>query len=138
MTTTSRLIVPVLAALAMVIGGVSGCASDDDPPQAADPADAPSVSDDRPDPVASSRLTIVDFMFEPSPVTVAAGDRIQIVNEDDADHTITSGSRDDAGEVFDVDVDALGSGELVIEDPGTYEYICVIHPGMKGAIEVTP
>jgi plastocyanin len=83
-----------------------------------------------------TELDIVDFAFEPTPATVSAGSTVRIVNSDGTKHTVTSGSRDDAGKVFDVALDPNGTGELVIDEPGTYTYICRIHPGMKGTLEV--
>jgi plastocyanin len=99
--------------------------------------DAPAPSEGS-DGGTASRLTIVDFAYDPTPATVVAGEPLTIVNEDGAEHTVTSGTRDDAGADFDVDVAANGSGELVLESPGTFEYICRIHPGMKGTLEVVP
>lgn len=77
-----------------------------------------------------SGLTIADFAF-PQDLTVAAGEPIQVVNEDDADHTVTA-----ADGAFDLEVAGGATEELVIAEPGTYEYACSIHPNMTATIVV--
>ena len=55
-----------------------------------------------------AELDIADFAFEPTPAKVAAGATLEIANKDGAQHTVTSGTRDDAGKDFDVELDATG------------------------------
>ena len=82
----------------------------------------------------SVELTAANFAFEPSDLSAAAGDTIEFTNDDDAPHTFTS---DDAG--VDEEVEPGGSTTIDLADvePGTYDYICKIHPDMKGTLEVT-
>lgn len=84
----------------------------------------------------TTQLSIVDFTFDPNPAILTAGSTMTIVNKDGAAHTVTSGTRDDPGKVFNVKVAADGTGRLVITKPGIYPYICTIHPGMKGTLRV--
>ena len=82
----------------------------------------------------SVSLTAADFAFEPSDLSAAAGDSIEFTNDDDAPHTFTA---EDAG--IDEEVDAGGSTTISLADvePGTYDYVCKIHPNMTGTLEVT-
>lgn len=79
-------------------------------------------------------LTASNLAFEPSDLSAAAGDTIEFTNDDDAPHTFTA---DDAG--IDESVDAGGSASISLADvePGSYDFVCTIHPEMKGTLEVT-
>ncbi len=92
-------------------------------PTGTDPTDTEGGGDEQ-------TLTISGFAF-PENLTVAAGSPISVVNEDDADHTVTA---EDG--TFDMDIAGGETAELVIDEPGTYKYVCNIHPQMEGTIVV--
>ena len=77
----------------------------------------------------AATLTISGRAF--GSVTATAGMPITIVNEDGFSHTVT----DRDGE-FDVKVAGSSTGTLTIDEPGTYEIVCTIHPDMAGEITV--
>ena len=83
----------------------------------------------------TATIKIVDFVYDPTPATVKAGEKIAIPNADAAPHTITdSGS----GKAFDSGtITGKATGSLTIAKAGTYAYICEFHPFMKGEITVT-
>ena len=72
----------------------------------------------------------------PESVQIDAGTEVTWTNEDSAPHTATAD--DDARrESFDTKVlkqDA--SGAVTFDEPGTYAYICDLHPFMKGTVVV--
>ena len=82
----------------------------------------------------SVTLTAVDFAFDPADLSAAAGDTIEFVNEDDAEHNVTA---EEAG--IDEDVDANGSTTIDLSgvEAGTYDYFCEYHPDMTGTLEVS-
>jgi plastocyanin len=85
---------------------------------------------------STDTIRIVDFVYDPSPASVRAGQRISIANADAAPHTITDGASGD--KAFDSGtIKGKASGSLTIDEPGTYSYICEFHPFMKGEITVT-
>jgi plastocyanin len=77
-------------------------------------------------------IDIEGFAFTPASATAAVGQEVRWRNRDGATHTVTfSGVAVDSG--------ALGKGaefSHVFTTPGTYTYICAIHPTMKGTLEV--
>ena len=80
-------------------------------------------------------VTIADFTFDPNCFTASASQGITVVNEDDAGHTFTMVGTDinvpiAAGETF--------NGEPIAGavEPGTYEFVCTIHPQMTGEVTV--
>jgi plastocyanin len=82
----------------------------------------------------SVTVTTVDFAFDPSDVSVAAGGSIELTNEDDTKHSLTA---EEAG--IDQDVDAGSSTTVDVGDaePGSYDFICKYHPDMTGTLEIT-
>lgn len=85
-------------------------------------------------------VTIEAFTFDPDPLEVPVGTVITFVNDDKIDHTVTAGTREaPTPEIFDGQLPEQGATfELVLDEPGTYEYFCEIHPGpgMTGTITV--
>jgi plastocyanin len=97
------------------------------PPPDADNAPAPSG-----DAVRAAKVEIVDFAYDPDPVEVEEGGKVIWINRDAEPHTATAD--DDS-----FDTGTLEEGKLKSEtfkEPGTYAYICSIHPEMKGTVEV--
>lgn len=80
---------------------------------------------------ADATISIIDFSFG-EPITVAAGDTIEILNADDAPHTWTA-------EDGTFDSGTIAGGEsysTTIDTPGEYAFVCSIHPSMMGSITV--
>lgn len=79
-------------------------------------------------------IRIVNFIYEPDPVTVKAGQRITISNTDRAPHTVTQKGGSPS---FDSGTVKGGKrGSVTFSKPGTYEYFCQFHPTMKGTVTV--
>lgn len=75
-------------------------------------------------------VAILDFLFEPQDVTVGVGDTVSWTNEGEKRHDVDS----DAFES-----ETLETGEsysFTFSDPGTFDYICGIHPKMKATVTV--
>ena len=82
---------------------------------------------------ATSTVVMSDNTYEPSSLTIAAGE-VELVNEGEAPHTFTV-----EGEAVDIEVEA---GQTVTEnvdlEPGTYTVFCQFHraQGMEGTLTV--
>jgi plastocyanin len=84
------------------------------------------------DAVRSAKVEIEDFAYNPDPVTIEEGGKVTWINRDSAPHTATA--EDDS-----FDTGTLDEGKLKSEtfkQPGSYAYICSIHPQMHGTVEV--
>jgi plastocyanin len=84
------------------------------------------------DAVRSEKVEIVNFAYDPDPVTIEEGGKVTWINEDSAPHTATA-------EDGSFDTGTLEEGKLKSEtfkEAGTYEYVCSIHPQMHGTVEV--
>jgi plastocyanin len=81
-----------------------------------------------------SQVVIKDFMFGPASLTVKAGTTVTWVNRDDEPHTIAS----DSGLYRSGALDIGNEFQFTFAKPGTYHYVCTIHPRMLGTIVVEP
>lgn len=80
---------------------------------------------------AARQAEIRAFRFVPDTVEAAAGDTVVWTNHDVVPHTATLAGGWDTGEIA-----AGASGRIVAGAPGTYGYVCALHPGMKGVLRV--
>jgi plastocyanin len=81
---------------------------------------------------ATINVSAKDFMFNPATVTVKAGTTVTWVNLDQEPHTVFS----DAGLFRSSALDTQDSFSFKFDKPGTYHYLCTIHPRMLGTVVV--
>jgi plastocyanin len=80
-----------------------------------------------------STVVIKNFAFGPASLVVAPGTKITVLNQDRAPHTVTAVNKS-----FNSGTIPGGQrGEFTApSSPGTYPYVCTIHPSMTGALIV--
>ena len=79
-------------------------------------------------------VEIHNFAFQPANVTVHQGDTVEWKNEDGVAHTATATTPKpgfDSGSI-----QPGGTWHYKAQAKGTYNYICTIHPYMKGTLIV--
>jgi plastocyanin len=76
--------------------------------------------------------------FIPADVSVSVGDTVTWSNDDTAAHTVTSGNPADGPDgKFDSSLFMAGTTfEHTFDEAGTYDYFCMVHPWMKGKVQV--
>jgi len=122
-------------------GGSGSTGYSPPPPPAAPPPPPP--------PGASTvNVTITDFAFTQSTVTVAAGTIVRWRNDGPSGHTVTSdppgafNSGTLSGPVYDPGYGGTTSGDSfshTFSSQGTFAYRCSLHPtAMTGTVVVTP
>lgn len=80
-----------------------------------------------------SRVVQAGRAFEPTALTVKAGDSVVFANEDFYDHNVYSESH---GNVFNLGIQPPGkSNAVTLATPGKVHVLCRIHPKMK--LEIT-
>lgn len=126
---TSLYLIPALLVLAL--GLLVACAPEGEMMTAA-PTEPPEGEQG----AMEAEVVMENSTFKPQEITVQPGTTITWVNEDSFDHTVTSGTRGNATDMFDKTVPGGGSFSFTFEEPGTYEYFCSIHPGMHGVVVV--
>ena len=81
-------------------------------------------------------VRIVNFEFKPKTVVVKPGTKVTWTNDDSSIHDIKDtsplgtpvGPSQSKGDTF----------SITYGQPGTYSYVCGIHPYMTGSVEVVP
>lgn len=130
-------VAPLVTVVALTLAAC-GDASDDidatEPPPATDAATTAPAGDGAATtaPAEEEEVVMQDISFEPDEVTVPVGSTVMWTNQDTVAHTSTS------------EDDVWGSGEMAqgdsfshtFEEPGTYTYICEIHPAQMEATVV--
>jgi plastocyanin len=82
----------------------------------------------------AKQISIDNFKYIPDTLTVPAGTKVTWTNHDDMPHTVTSTSKPKT-----LDSDALDTDDQfshVFAEPGTYAYLCTVHPKMSGQVIV--
>lgn len=115
----------VIAATALLAAGCGGDSKANTPPQStAMPSGSASGG-------SGDAVKIDDFKFSPTTLTVPAGTRITVTNDDSTAHTATA----DDGNSFDTGtLDPGASRTIAVPKRGNYAYHCSIHPFMKATI----
>lgn len=88
----------------------------------------PQITDGR-----TNEVRLAKNCFSPTITRIAPGEEVTFVSEDTVPHTIT-------GALFKFgDMDEILEGDerqFTFDEEGIYPYVCVLHPGMAGAIVV--
>jgi plastocyanin len=83
-------------------------------------------------PSDTAQISIKDFMFAPNSLTIKAGSTVRWANQDNEPHTVVS----DTGLFKSGAMDTGENFTYTFDKPGTYHFICSIHPQMVGTIVV--
>ncbi|WP_273732737.1 cupredoxin domain-containing protein [Mycolicibacterium septicum] len=85
-------------------------------------------------PVAGTAVSIDNFAFAPAMLTVHRGDTVTWTNHDEEPHTVAA----EDGSFRSPGMDTNGTFSFTFANPGSYDYVCSIHPVMHGTVVVTP
>lgn len=117
------------AALVLTVAACGGATTPSPAPETAPPAPITAA------PAGGDAVTIAEFAFDPATLTVKVGATATWTNRDSATHTVawadgSQGSRSltDGGAPY----------SRTFDTPGTFAYVCGIHPRMKGTVVVEP
>ncbi len=127
---------PILLAAVLAAGALLGACGGDDASDADSAQPAPAAAaEPGAAAVEAATVTAERSRFAPRDVTVAAGGEVTFRNLDAAAHTVTSAE----GAALAFDSGDLAEGDEFVQrfdEPGSYPYLCVIHPTMKGTVVV--
>jgi amicyanin len=84
-------------------------------------------------PAGAAEVGIVNFKFMPATVTIKVGGTVGWTNQDDIGHTVSFAGPGINSKVLQRN-DRFSHA---FDAPGTYTYICSIHPFMHGTVVVT-
>jgi plastocyanin len=86
-----------------------------------------------------TEVSMENTQFNPSDVSIGAGETITFVNNESVPHDVhkTSGPGEDFASGESGGMQEGDTFELTLDEPGNYEYVCDVHaPGMAGTITV--
>jgi plastocyanin len=83
---------------------------------------------------AGTTVTIAKFMFGPDALTVPVGATVTWTNDDTDPHTVVAKD----GTFRSGALTKGGTYQHTFDKPGTYQYLCSIHPFMVATVVVTP
>ena len=79
-------------------------------------------------------VSIENMLFDPAEVTIAPGTTVTWLNKDVMPHTAVDNNKSFRSKI-------LAKGDkfsFTFTTPGDYNYICSVHPNMKGSVIVKP
>lgn len=123
---------PFLAAAVVLVGGVAGCG--DEEKKSDTGASAPPAKVAPPAKAGDVKVSMKDIQFQPKAIKAKVGQTITWTNDESVEHNVVAKSG------ADFSSDAFGQGKTFsakVEKPGRIDYVCTLHPGMEGTIEVT-
>jgi amicyanin len=81
---------------------------------------------------ADMQVVIDNFTFAPSPLTVKVGVPVTWANHDDMPHSVVFPTLKLKSPAMDTD----GTFSHTFDQPGTFDYVCGLHPFMHGQVVV--
>ena len=84
-------------------------------------------------PVAGDVVNIDNFAFAPATLTVAAGSTVNWTNRDEEPHTVVAND----GSFHSPGMGSQATVSFKFASPGTFDYVCSIHPFMHATVVVT-
>lgn len=128
-----KIVIAIVAVLIIIIGAVYYLGGSKYGAQNSPVNNAPQT----PNSQGANQISIKNFAFSPNVLNINAGDTVTWVNNDSVPHRI-EGSRIQMSnsEFQSGDLSNGQSYSFTFNAAGTYDYICSIHPSMKGKIIV--
>lgn len=118
------------------LAGIPGATGTASMPGMAMPASAGASTPAPTVPVTGNAVDITNFSFAPAALTVKAGTTVTWTNKDGDAHTVTS--QGSGGPLRSAALGTNGTYSFTFTTPGTYAYLCTIHPFMTATVTVTP
>jgi len=88
---------------------------------------------------SDAAIEVRTFQFRDQAVETPVGTRVVWTNQDQIEHTVTSGAPDSTDGVFNAKLAGPGASfSFTFTKAGTYRYFCDRHHFMRGEIRVTP
>lgn len=123
----------LVAAFVVAAGGASGAVAT---PGAGTPSASPAATPGTPAAAKAVTIIIKDFAFVPANVTVKVGTTVTWINQGPTPHTTTA--YDQQGKkIWDSNILLKGQKySVTFKSPGSFDYLCTLHPFMKGHLTV--
>ena len=84
-------------------------------------------------PVSGNAVSIDNFAFAPATLTVPVGSTVTWTNKDEEPHTVVAND----GSFHSPGMGSQATFSYTFAKPGTFDYVCSIHPYMHATVVVT-
>jgi amicyanin len=128
---------PVLVVACVALAVPAGCGSKDNGGDSADKAPPKNLKSSKAGGQAP-KVTMEDTSFKPTELSVKAGATVTWTNEDSVGHDVKS-TGGPGGKYSSGAAGGLAKGDTFkhrFAKPGTYDYVCTVHPNMAGYVIV--
>lgn len=115
---------PLVATVALLVG----CGGGDGADRTSSPTSANAGGA-----AGARKVTIHDYTYEPAEIAVPIGTPVTFVNRDSTPHTATA---KEPGGFESGSLKTSESGQVTLDEAGTFAYYCLFHPFMKGTVTV--
>lgn len=95
------------------------------------PASSPELPEGIGPPQPAPEVLVDDNVYLPAEVVIEVGDTVTWTWQGRAAHDVV-------GDGFETPLMVEGSFEHTFDTPGTYPYVCTVHPGMEATVYVVP
>lgn len=128
------LVIAFAVAGALVVGGCGSDTKKSEPTPSTTASTSATAATTGAHSASTVTVTVDDMKFSPSALTVKAGDTVTWKFEDKVPHSV-QGIGDTA---MGINSPIFNKGEWshTFTVPGTYRYLCPLHPDMKGTVTV--
>ncbi|MFF5549657.1 cupredoxin domain-containing protein [Streptomyces olivaceoviridis] len=116
-------------------GGAAGSAPGASPMPSMSMPMSPSAKGAQAAPVNGDAVAIKNFAFSPAKLEIKVGTTVTWTNQDTDAHTVTSTGS--GGPLLSAALATHATYRHTFTKPGTYAYLCTIHPFMTATVEVT-
>ena len=120
-----------LALASLLAAGAAGCGADEKKSQ---DSGSPAPATPAPAKAGDVKVSMKDIQFKPKAVKAKVGQTITWTNDEPVDHNVVAKSG------ADFSSNAFGQGKTFkakVDKAGKIAYVCTLHPGMDGTIDVT-
>jgi plastocyanin len=133
-TTTTAATAPPSLTLATESGATPGMAGMSSMPGMPEMTESSGPAADVPAPAGPDAITITNFAFAPTTLTIPVGTTVTWTNQDEEPHTVVS---NDGSTFHSPGMGTKGTYTFTFTNAGTFDYVCSIHPFMHGSVVVT-
>ena len=129
-----RILLLLLALVALAAAGCGGSSNKSSSSSSSSSSPAPATSTASGGTASSGGTVTIDMKnitFSPKSATVKVGQTVKWVNQDSVPHNVTGGP------LHSSTFNSGGSYTFKPTKAGTISYVCTIHPGMTGTLNVT-
>ncbi|MBF6172602.1 plastocyanin/azurin family copper-binding protein [Nocardia blacklockiae] len=129
---SARVLVTVLAVAGLLLAGCGSGGSEKSAPE--QPSTTASSETGSAAPQAEATVRVDNMAFGPSAVTISVGGTVTWKFSDSAPHAVQGIG--DSAMGLDSPIFREGEWSHTFTAPGTYRYLCPLHPNMRGTVTV--